>query len=1425
MSNRFNKLVFTTICICLSVFGTAKADPLFTNINGYFVCQSEFFLTPPGELNVPDPHWHAEISGFVTPDYMEVVDVYGDTVAAPITGIPPLILDPNPDFEGYGLEPDLVFGPLPMSMPPPAPPPPPPPTPPPPTPTTPGPGPDLDNHKANRDAEIGTVYRDPGATQPSEVIPGIDPFFANLENAFNDSFAETPAVPAPAPVALSETTAEAIKNNDTGQMRDKLKALLADVQHQLEDQKNKRDEAEASYEAAAATEKKKRDFTKEAIKDLSSLDQLVFDIVSYFGKEIPLLENASALKAERGEELASRIQAVTNTEARIAGLQQSLGLLLIKSDRDQLAEETRRRNEALVEEHGRFATLVAKLDATGKVFEIVLADIDSKILEGKADDNDDEVERLTGQRNKIVAGQGIYTDFLVNLIANRRQKIDRDFTQDARDGIGATSLGELLTWVGDQDKYTNRPPLTVVFQVDTESLLAATGREGSKGSVQRIAEGAATHTDEFAVFRDLNDPVDSPTEALWASLPIIGLFNSDAAGDFTYDFARENIKYVNFLNPDEVSEAWWRPVYAVKGTGRAVGEGVRDTLILAYEFGDLALETAGFEFAGHENKDWLKDVYVAASNLDADQITFFFKTAAKAVNRKTEQLASSGPRGTYEAIETATFIGVSVVGGEEAVFRVVSLGAGKGYKLVKVADNVDEFVAANRALDGADALTAGRANDALTPPARTGQPEVGPTPDSSRPLSDKPADELADAGSNAAVPARTKAPPARGPPQAGDYNASVTRTQDGAVVVVIRDGKNHVIDKLFISASEATKLGEGGSSFVYRIPKEDGVVLKVTFGNTMIDDLGYDLLDRMSKLHPEIRTLKRYETATGNIRDAVKHGPGEGTVFVVAEGQPSFGRSGNGRAMTAEEAVFFNRVQRKFNDEGYVLTDAHAGNYSFVKKDGIVVGVEFPDSGIFAKAKSPEAALALQKLIDNPPEWFITMMEAADQARKTSGKDEYLRLRKKAIYELKGRNPDLMAGIDYKYYDELFGGAFSDLPFTPVNGYKNPFLRQLSAVEDSGQLKKLEDRLLAGNTPSDPGSGAVLLDSDASSLSYSSGKTVPHGDVIDVPAEIPPTNLSRGESVKVQSSRHFTAEEAASVRAALQINDVDIEKLTDAEFIGFLRQQGWTDEKISEFVDIPPARYLDRLVDHGQRIPSGPMTPLEIADDAVKGGFALQGEFHLYDLLRAEITRMSPQEFADFLANNGWAKGMIKQMTDLPVEQRVDAMKLATIAIATSVATAPLRGGDDSATGTGLPKTFVNSLPPEAQDIYMAAFVKSLRESDPEFWTDDRIDEGQLRTLLTSDANHWTSERLHDYFDDLEPIELTDDPILPEYADEGTPGTASVVETQMRKLNEAVVSMDAANAGTPALMDSSGVAVLQPRAAPALDHRLVSMRN
>ncbi|MEM6492926.1 MAG: hypothetical protein AAF650_00965, partial [Pseudomonadota bacterium] len=136
------------------------------------------------------------------------------------------------------------------------------------------------------------------------------------------------------------------------------------------------------------------------------------------------------------------------------------------------------------------------------------------------------------------------------------------------------------------------------------------------------------------------------------------------------------------------------------------------------------------------------------------------------------------------------------------------------------------------------------------------------------------------------------------------------------------------------------------------------------------------------------------------------------------------------RPMDVEEAIAYDKAVRAFNDQGYILTDTHAGNFTFIDMpDGTKkVGI-FDPGGIFPVAsKDPEIARRIQKQIQAPD--ASVMRTPPKWAAQIVAED----VRKELIEHV--ASPDL--GMDLEKF-----------VFNPDIGKRNPRLGELFGADDA----------------------------------------------------------------------------------------------------------------------------------------------------------------------------------------------------------------------------------------------------------------------------------------------------------------------------------------------------------------------------------------
>ena len=153
----------------------------------------------------------------------------------------------------------------------------------------------------------------------------------------------------------------------------------------------------------------------------------------------------------------------------------------------------------------------------------------------------------------------------------------------------------------------------------------------------------------------------------------------------------------------------------------------------------------------------------------------------------------------------------------------------------------------------------------------------------------------------------------------------------------------------------------------------------------------------------------------------------------------------NGGQPNPWQADAYVRGVRALNDEGYILADAHPGNYTFRSRPGtddLTMGLTDPGAVIRAEGGLPANARAAQAMIDNPPRSLENRWNLIPLEHRWSPKKEVL---------MKEGFEDL---IDL----DILGVRHGDfVPMSPQGAEIFPDIRELLNLSPDDAARRLEE--------------------------------------------------------------------------------------------------------------------------------------------------------------------------------------------------------------------------------------------------------------------------------------------------------------------------------------------------------------------------------
>jgi hypothetical protein len=693
-----------TICF---VSNAPNADPLFLNIGGFYVCQTEFRLVT-GEMNVPEPHYHAQNFSYAGATYQAVFDSSGNISGAQMLdpnaphvfvlpadagSVPPLstpaFLDPNPLFEGYGLQANLIFAPLPT-------------------------GSSLPMGSGNMENPVDSSNFSDSIDIRNSPSNLVTPFlqnsyvkagqFVNNNNLFNGSFTsygdskyyvaslngfgidtDTACCGIGDPLSQWDYTGPEYEcgadgncgydffNTSQPQINEaKQKALNELTEVQSENREFIADlDASIAYWQGVIDENKFKEETYDT--NLSSYlenegwAEWWDDVLTGSDEREVFLSREISLAQSMQEYAQNKINGLnaekTATLARHAKQEEELKLAVVRTDPLLTEIWTNRNNQVAISAARELEIQNRQNNAQITAHEEALAAKDTEIATAIENDDWDRVKTLQNEREKITKSLEDIIDFGQRIVFSNGKQLHLVYRENAGSGFGYTDFTEMIADLQSQG---------IDFRQLSEEEQAQVRRAAASGAI--IAEGSLRHAD-----------------------PLLNIFdnpgNPAAWGSFYYDYYIGNA--VDLYNDPALffTRSW---AY-YKGVGYAIKDGVVDLAVLVYYLGHLEAEIyqnafnyvldTDIRIVDNTVTDALGAAYASIDEVSFDAYSEFVyvntQTLTKALGREFEKAAGSGEAGIEKAIQGTGYVFTTIIGGEEIAFRAISAGV-KGYKVYKL---------------------------------------------------------------------------------------------------------------------------------------------------------------------------------------------------------------------------------------------------------------------------------------------------------------------------------------------------------------------------------------------------------------------------------------------------------------------------------------------------------------------------------------------------------------------------------------------------------------------------------------------------------------------------------------------------------------------------------------------------------------------
>ncbi|MCB1741218.1 MAG: hypothetical protein KDK91_12660, partial [Gammaproteobacteria bacterium] len=287
-------------------------------------------------------------------------------------------------------------------------------------------------------------------------------------------------------------------------------------------------------------------------------DESIFESIDVFvrgDRRTTMLEARISVADEKLREWRGRVAtletALANKRREFTEVERRLQLAVTVADEETKRAEQERRYNELVDLNREFHTRRLGFVSGYESFQSQLTALDNQIKDQEARGFKDAAEILRDRRRKMVEALELWMTLQQNLMAAAGLQIHRAYQQNGVDGIGPANAQQLATEVREHGG-TLRGTLEVVDQ----DRVDRTGQ-----SAGRIAAGAPGNTEHKNIF---DNPLDS-----------------DAWAEFATDYRETFRDYVR-----DPKLFFSRYLAYLKGSGRAVKDGVLDLLVLGWEIVD-----------------------------------------------------------------------------------------------------------------------------------------------------------------------------------------------------------------------------------------------------------------------------------------------------------------------------------------------------------------------------------------------------------------------------------------------------------------------------------------------------------------------------------------------------------------------------------------------------------------------------------------------------------------------------------------------------------------------------------------------------------------------------------------------------------------------------------------------------------------------
>lgn len=931
---------------------------------------------------------------------------------------------------------------------------------------------------------------------------------------------------------------------------------------------------------------------------------------------------------ETESSIAATRAALTANVEKIKNNQREIALRTVKENPEILANETKARYDAAIEAVAGYETQLQQIEAGEKAFKLRIAELDTAITERKKQGLTNVAAQFEKDKERV---EQVHKEWLAN--ANKElegyKALNRSqFEINRADGIGPTNSGMVNSEIRKRARARGQSTVTEDARKALVDEAAVTSTEASAAAV---AKGAPSSTQHLSIFNDLNletvkdflQDMEESNEGVfttgkgWYEFSLrIGSYTKGVAkgtGDALVDL---------LVIAREVGDTGMEGLQAALRTlgidANSFGTENLDTLAkLAKKYNALMdLDNPEGEKIAKEFVA-LADALVRKAERSTEQLSakgdvhkglYYLGYGTSAVVG-SERIALEGGalvvKGAVKGAGALSNLGKADTGpinlSDDVVLGPVDPSLKPGQSGVHVAAPKKDASSMTGATTVDEAADANVGDLTRAQPGQSGgtmpPPGARATPD---PDTKTKTDDVTEAPP---VTGSATLPPSRAPP------AVDTRTVTGFKNLTLGpnpkgDGKIPygevtLSDGTIVKLDPSTFIGAGSTSAAYRMP--DGKILKFTRNiegvDIGLDRHGYELLvdaglDTSKLQFPAWHTTSKLpsnphlDNFSGGVVALIDEAPS--LDFKVA--------SKNRRFFTAPELKAYRTGIDELNSKGIVFLDNKSDNFYFVDlPDGSkVLGI--PDTGSLLKLKDPKTGAVLpdkarefQRMVDTG-DYGLDFQVGDHVGRSEFGKwalvarryklKEVMEERFGPFIDLSGTKIDDFTEFPFLPSGLIWSGGFPGvkaLSNTPIGQLDNAFANlQLNKFGKSDINALTKDEFIQylqayGFNDNAINRLADIAPNERKNIlaQMTEAATAPHAGPTPVTKPGTATTSSHAGDATVPPPTPSSGTSASSIPDAAKL-DPDISKMSDSEFVDFLKNQaGWSDSMIDEIMDLP----------------------------------------------------------------------------------------------------------------------------------------------------------------------------------------------------------------------------------------------------------------